>query len=44
MGGWAAGKSLSGLYLTNRKVEEVDTWQGHWLGGVGMQRHGMSLI
>ena len=22
----AAGKSLSGLYLKNRKVQEVDTW------------------
>ena len=26
MGGWAAGKSLLGLYLRNRKVYEVDTW------------------
>ena len=24
MGGWAAGKSLSGLYLRNHKVYEVD--------------------
>ena len=43
-GGRAAGKSLSGLYLTNRKVLEVDTWWGHWLGGVGVQRHGLTLI
>ena len=26
MGGRAAGNSLSGLYLRNRKVWEVDTW------------------
>ena len=32
MGGWVAGKSLSGLYLRNRKVYEVDTRLGHWLG------------
>ena len=25
VGRWAAGKSLSGLYLRNRKVQEVDT-------------------
>ena len=38
------GNSLSGLYLRNRKVLEVHTWQGHWLGGVGVQRHGLTLI
>ena len=26
LGGRAAGNSLSGLYLRNRKVQEVDTW------------------
>ena len=25
-GGQAAGRSLSGLYLRNHKVQEVDTW------------------
>ena len=25
-------KILSGLYLRNRKLWEVDTWQGHYLG------------
>ena len=32
MGGWAAGKSLSRLYLRNYKVLEVDTYWEHWLG------------
>ena len=36
--------SLSGLYLRNRKVKEVDTWLGHWLGDVGVQHHGVTLI
>ena len=31
-------KILSGLYLGNHKVQEVDTWYRHWLGGVGVQR------
>ena len=44
MGGRLAENSLSGLYLRNRKVQEVHTWQGHWLGGVGVQRHGLTLI
>ena len=26
VGGWAAGQSLSGLYLGNCKVQEVNTW------------------
>ena len=38
-----SGKSLSGLYLRNRKVWEVDTWLGHLLGGVGVQCHGLIL-
>ena len=29
----AAGKSLSGLYHRNPQVQDVDEWQGHWLGG-----------
>ena len=37
-------KSLSGLYLGNRKVQEVDTWYGHWLGSVIVQCHGLTLI
>ena len=44
MGGEAVGKSLSGLYLGNCKVYAVDTWKGHWLGGVGVQCHGVTLI
>ena len=27
-------KILSGLYRGNHKVQEVDTWLGHWLGFV----------
>ena len=38
------GKSLSGLYLRNCKMYEVDTWSGHWLRGVGVQNHGVTLI
>ena len=37
-------KILFGLYLRNCKVYEVDTWLGHWLWGVCMQRHGVTLI
>ena len=37
-------KILSGLNLRNCKVQEVDTWKGYWLGGVGMQHNGMTLI
>ena len=37
-------KILSRLYLGNHKVYEVDTWYGHWLGVVGVQRHGVTLI
>ena len=37
-------KILSGLYLRNRKVYEVDIWLGPWLGGVDVQRHGVTLI
>ena len=37
-------KILFGLYFGNRKVLEVDTWWGHWLRGVGVQCHGMTLI
>ena len=25
------------------KVQQVDTWQGHWLGGVGVD-YGVTLI
>ena len=25
-------KILSGLYLRNCKVQEVEIWEGHWLG------------
>ena len=37
-------KILSGLYPRNYKMWEVDTWYGHWLGGVGVQHHGVTLI
>ena len=37
-------KIFSGLYLMNHKVYEVDTWYGHWLGGVGLQDHDVILI
>ena len=37
-------KILSRLYLENCKVWEVDTWLGYWLGGVGVQHHGVTLI
>ena len=38
-------KILSGLYLRNCKVYEVDTWtlDGHWLGGVVVQNRGVTL-
>ena len=44
VGVWEAGKSLSGVYLRNRKIWEVDTWLGHWIGGVGVQSLSMTLI
>ena len=37
-------KVLSGLYLRNRKLQEVDTWKGHWLGVVGVQCYGVTFI
>ena len=37
-------KILSGLYLGNHKVQEVDTWWGHCLVVVGVQHHGVTLI
>ena len=37
-------KVLSGLYLKNHKVQEVDTWLGHWLGGIDVHRHGVTFI
>ena len=37
-------KILSGLYLRNHKMQEVELWWGHWLGVVGVQRHGVTLI
>ena len=33
----AAANILSGLDLSNYKGQGVDTWQGHWLGRVGVQ-------
>ena len=39
-----AGKSLSWLNLIKCKVNKVDTWLGHWLRVVGVQRHGVTLI
>ena len=43
MGRRVAGKSLSRLYLRNCKVQEVVTWEEHWLKGVGVQHHGVTL-
>ena len=43
-GGRAAANILSGLDLSNYKGKGVDTWWGHWLGGVGVQRHSLTLI
>ena len=40
----AAGNRLSGLYLRNHKVCEVDTWYRHWLEVVCVQCHGVTLI
>ena len=37
-------KILSGLYLGHGKMQEVDTWSGHWLGGVGFKCLGVTLI
>ena len=34
-------KILSGLYLGNCKVYEVDSWMGHWFGSVAMMCHGV---
>ena len=44
MVGQAEPKILSGLYLRNVKVSDVDTLWEHWLEGVGVQCHGMSVI
>ena len=37
-------KILSGLYLRNCTAQEVDTWLGNWLEGVGVQGHNVNLI
>ena len=37
-------KILSRLYPKNCKAEEGDTYWGHRLGVVGVQRHGVTLI
>ena len=42
--GRAAANVLSGLDLSNYKGWGVDTWCGHWLGGIGVQRHSLTLI
>ena len=34
----------SGLYHGNLKVQEVDTWYGHWLVCVDVKHHGVTLI
>ena len=31
VGRWVVRKSLSGMYLRNHKVLEVETWLEHWL-------------
>ena len=30
--------------MCNIMVQEVNTWKGLWLGGVGVQPHGVTLI
>ena len=35
---------LSGSYLCNRKVLEVDSWKRKCLGVVGVQHYGVILI
>ena len=37
-------KILPRLYLGNSKVQEVDTWLGHWLGVFGVPCLGVILI
>ena len=37
-------KILSGLYLGNHMVSEIDTLYGHWLDIVGVQHHCVILI
>ena len=37
-------KILFELYPGNHKLWKVDTWQGHWLGVVGVQCHFVTLI
>ena len=37
-------KILTGLYLGNRKLSEVNTWYGYWLWVVGVQHHSVTLI
>ena len=32
------------LYPRNCKVWEVDTWYGHWLRGVGVNGHVVTMI
>ena len=39
-------KSCPGYILETVRSRKLilDTWQGHWLGVVGMQRHNVTLI
>ena len=36
-------KILSGPYLENCKLKEVDSWMGHWLGSVGILNYGVTF-
>ena len=30
--------------VSHHKVQDIDTWWGHWLGGVGLQHNSVTLI
>ena len=42
LGRQVGGRKKFGLYIRDRKMQEVGT--GHWLGGVDMQPHSLTLI
>ena len=44
LNGWVGVKSLSVLYLRKRYRKVWETWKEQWLGGVGVQRHGVTLF
>ena len=42
--GSVGGKVCLGCILETLRCRNVDTWYGHWLGGVGVQHHSLILI